>query len=141
MGKVLIFTRHTKKEFGEERMKLLKKIHGKRTEVVFDSLRFLEATQEANAEKCIEYFTEKINEGFYCYVVLPGYLREALLAQGISFGTLPRPRQVNHGYRICVEHYSPEVVKQVTEKIVSKITDARFRESRDYVNKKHVKKK
>ncbi len=135
MGKVLIFTRHSKKEFGEERMRLLKKIHGKRTSIVFDSLRFMEATKEANIEKCIEYFTEKINEGFYCYVVLPSYMRQALLMQGISFGTLPRPKQVKHGYCVTAEHYTPEAPKKVTNTIVPRIAKAHTRESCGYVNK------
>ena len=139
MAKVLIFTRHTKKEFGEERMRLLKKIHGKRTSIVFDSLRFLEATPEANEEKCIEYFTEKINEGFYCYVVLPKHLREALIKRGISFGILVSPKKVEHGYRITAEHYTPEAPKEVTDKIVPKITKARSRESRQYLNKQKSK--
>jgi hypothetical protein len=85
MGKVLIFTRHTAKQFGKERLKLISKLYGKKVQIDFESIRFADKDNIRNIQNCINYFKEKIREGYYCYVVLPKYLKEVLLKEVTLF--------------------------------------------------------
>lgn len=130
--KVLIVSRHTEAEFGRDRLALIKKTHGIRTTIEFEDKRF-EGEPDIKKAACIEFFEQKQAENYYCYVVLPKYLKTALLEKGISFGVLTYPEKVKGGLKITAEHYSPETSGPVIK--ASKVVNKKKRESRDYKNK------
>jgi hypothetical protein len=138
--KVLIFSRHPKTELGSKRIKLVKKRHSKNTVLKFENIRFGEQDPALIQDQCLQYFKKKIEEGYFCYVILPPSLRKLLLANGISFGVISYPQKVKNGTKISIELYSPDTPKG---KVAAQKVLPKNKHSAGYINtsgKRGVKK-
>ena len=133
--KVHIFSRHKPHEFGVERLKLLKRIHGKDVVIEFDHETRFSGELDQKTEDCVSYFSKKIQEKYICYVVLPQYLKNALLENMIPFGVIEQPVKVKRGEKIQIVHFTPKTSSGPETKNVkaSKILHKK-KESGGYVN-------
>ena len=129
--KVHIFSRHKPHEFGTERLKLLRKVHGKDVEIEFDHETRFSGERDQKIEECVSYFKKKQREKYVCYVVLPQYLKDALLENGIPYGVITRPVRVRRGEKISIVHFTP---KKPSADVKAAKTVHEKQESKDYVN-------
>ena len=129
--KVHIFSRHSDAEFGAARMALLKKIHGKDTIIEFDHETRFSGDMEQKKQDCVDYFKQKKEEKYICYVVLPKFLKMALLENGIAYGVIEFPVKVKNGKLIEVNYFEPE--KTEPQRTASRIV-RETRESNGYTN-------
>lgn len=118
MPKILIFTRHAD-EFTPEQISFLRSIHGKgkKTSIQFDCETRFRGTPEEKIEQCVNYFRSVVRKKYICYVVLPKYLKDALLKARISFHVLLTPQKNRSGDIITEEHYIPTSVEVLVDTI------------------------
>lgn len=118
MPKILIFTRHAD-EITSAQISFLRSIHGKgkKSNIQFDCETRFSGTSEEKIEQCVSYFRNAVRKKYICYVVLPKYMKEALLKERISFHVLLTPQKTQSGNIITEEHYIPTYAEVLVDTI------------------------
>ncbi len=132
--KVLVFSRH-KDEFTEARINQILKKEGKRVEIHYEEKMRFEGDRNQKISECVAYFKDMVKAGYVPYLILPKYLKEALLQNGITFFVPLEPEKVKYGIKTSILEYSPNLKKPLKVSVNLTVT-AKIPKSR-YRNRKH----
>ncbi len=126
---ILILTRHGK-SFSHVQKALLRKIHGQKTIIIFDSSRF------SSMEELLNFHDEKSEIHNFIYYVLPMEMKIQLKQASKNFGVVFAPKKKKNSWEFIIVHHIFNVDQEII-KVNKKIPRKRCG-SKSYYNVPHV---